>query len=71
MLLNIQGSGYHLYDPEIVTNDLLDNKGEIYFCSGNLSCNAIETFEKQHQCNPFCEMLNLPVFDTQDKNDDE
>ena len=36
MLLDIQGSGYSLYDPEIATADLID-EGEVFFCCGNLS----------------------------------
>jgi len=36
MLLDIQGSGYCLYDPEIATNELMDaNTMEFYFCCGN------------------------------------
>ena len=70
MLLDIQGSAYHLYDPEIATNDLLDNDGEIFFCSGNLSCDAISMFERQHKCSQFCALLNLPVLEIRDKNDE-
>lgn len=71
MLLDIQGCAYHLYNPDIATNDPLDNDGEIYFCSGNLSIDAIKMFGKQHKCNPFCEMLNLPVFEIRDVNKDK
>lgn len=38
MVLDIQGSGYKLYDPEIVTADLMvegDTSAEVYFCAGN------------------------------------
>ena len=48
MLLDIQGSMYKLYDPEIATNDLTD-KDELYFCSGNLSVLAIGTFRKESE----------------------
>ena len=47
MLLDIQGSMYSLYDPEIATallNDDLDNTGEVYFCAGNLSHLGINKF---------------------------
>lgn len=71
MLLDIQGSVYHLYDQETATNDMLDSDGEIYFCSGNLSSDDIEMFEMQHKCNRFCEMLNLPVFEIRHANEDE
>ena len=33
MLLDIQGSRYSLYDPEIATADLID-EGEVFFCCG-------------------------------------
>ncbi|KAJ7365535.1 hypothetical protein OS493_005647 [Desmophyllum pertusum] len=61
MLLDIQGSGYQLYDPEIATTELFcENKSEIYFCCGNLSTIAIGEFSKKHKCNMYCEMLELP-----------
>ncbi|CAH3133506.1 unnamed protein product [Pocillopora meandrina] len=46
MLLDIQGSFFKLYDPEIATTDLLVNdasldSNEVNFCAGNLSCIAI------------------------------
>ena len=46
MLLNIQGSMYNLYDPEIATSELLDG-GEIYFFFGKSirACN-FELFER-------------------------
>jgi len=31
MFLDVQGSGYSLYDPEIATADLID-EGEVFFC---------------------------------------
>ena len=61
MLLDLQGSGYSLYDPEIATSDLFDDDGEAYFCAGNMATDAIDKFFKQHICNKFCEMLNLDV----------
>jgi hypothetical protein len=62
MLLDIQGSMFNLYDPEIATaelNDELDDSGEFYFCAGNLSCLSISIFNTEHKCNQFCAMLNL------------
>ena len=41
MLLDIQGSMYNLYNPEIAASELFDGEAEIYFCSGNLSKLAI------------------------------
>lgn len=62
LLVDIQGSRYHLYDPEIATKDLYDaedEEAEIYFCCGNLASVAIDTFMKNHVCNKYCEMLDL------------
>ena len=56
MLLDIQGSGYSLYDPEIATADLID-AGEVFFCCGNLSSTSIDTFKKDHLCNKYCDMV--------------
>ena len=46
MLLDVQGSFFKLYDPEIATTDLLVNdasldSNKVNFCAGNLSCIAI------------------------------
>jgi hypothetical protein len=68
MILDIQGSGYSLYDPEISTSkrevdySKSSNVGdEAYFCAGNLSIVGINEFKKQHICNTFCEMMELSV----------
>eukprot|EP00794_Sanderia_malayensis_P002045 gene2045-2324_t len=58
MLVDIQGVGYHLCDPEIATRDLIEY-GEVNFCAGNLSLYAIDTFCRQHICNNFCKMIGL------------
>ena len=58
MVLDIQGSGFKLYDPEIVTTDLME-KGEVYFCAGNLSTISITNFAEKHVCNKFCKMIKL------------
>ena len=44
MLLDIQGSSFELYDPEITTTDLLvsDASLDVNFCAGNLSSIAAE-----------------------------
>ncbi|KAK6178623.1 hypothetical protein SNE40_011155 [Patella caerulea] len=63
MVVDIQGSEYKLYDPEIATSILNEVKdgldGEVFFCMGNLSSMAIENFLKQHMCNTYCTMLGL------------
>lgn len=49
ILLDLQGSGFDLYDPEIATASLLDEEdGEVYFCAGNLTNVAIEIFFTIH-----------------------
>lgn len=64
MLLDIQGSSYTLYDPEIATLDLVSSGevlgiDEIFFCPGNLSKVGIQQFVAQHKCNDYCKMLQL------------
>lgn len=60
MVVNIQGNGYSLCDPEIVSADLRDpNDNTILSCSGNLSYSAIEKFKEVHVCNQYCTLLKL------------
>lgn len=60
VVLDIQGTGCKLYDPEIATEQLFDeHDNSIYFCSGNLSQTAIDTFMTEHVCNKYCDMLDL------------
>ena len=59
MLLDIQGSGFTLYDPEIATEELRDDSGEIYFCAGNTSSFGIKKFLEEHICNKYCDMLDI------------
>ena len=64
MILDIQGSGFTLYDPEISTAELIDgDTEELYFCCGNCSCIGIEAFLKSHKCNEYCELIGLPLCD--------
>ena len=58
MVVDIQGSGCNLYNPEIASIDLLDN-GKVMFCVGNLSKTAIEGFTMDHQCNKYCQLVGL------------
>ena len=61
-VLDIQGSIYILYDPEIVTTDLMeksDTSHGVYFCAGNLSTMSIESFADNHVCNKFRKMMEL------------
>ena len=62
MLLDIQGSFYQLYDPEIATVDMRNtnsDNAEIYFCCGNLSTIAINKFLEEHTCNAYCKSMKL------------
>ena len=60
MLLDIQGSEFTLYDPEIATEEIMDKEHhEIYFCCGNCSTVAIAAFLSDHVCNEYCEMMDL------------
>lgn len=60
MVLDIQGVGYSLSDPEIATSELLGSAdNSIFFCYGNLSSQAIYKFKEEHICNRFCDLLEL------------
>ena len=60
MVVDIQGKGYGLCDPEIASADLRDaDDNTILFCSGNLSYSAIEKFNEVHVCNQYCTLLKL------------
>ena len=56
MLLDIQGSRYSLYDPEIATADIID-EGEVFFCCVNLSSTSIDRFNNDHICNKYRDMV--------------
>ena len=62
LLLDMQGVGYRLADPEIATSGLVgdDQSSESYFCTGNLRDYAIKSFSNEHVCNKFCAAANLP-----------
>ena len=57
LLVDLQGSGNGLFDPEIVKVDLFDNN-ELLFCAGNLSITAIDNFISNHKCNRFFSYWN-------------
>ena len=60
MVLDIQDIGNVLRDPEIATEDIVDIDGKFLFCLGNLATNAIQAFPGAHECNAYCEAVNLP-----------
>lgn len=60
MVLDIQGTGYGLCDPEVASTKLLDDDSQtILFCCGNLSTQAIEQFLSEHKCNKYCALLGI------------
>ena len=60
MVLDIQGTGYSLYDPEIASTKLLDDDQKtVLFCFGNLSTEAIEQFLSEHRCKKYCSLLGI------------
>ena len=61
MLLDIQGCGSCLFDPEIASKVL--EPSNMLFCTGNLSKNAIENFTANHKCNDYCHLLQLTEFE--------
>ena len=58
MVVDMQGSGHSLYDPEIASKDLRDGE-EMLFSTGNLSTMAINNFVDNHVCNEYCTLLGL------------
>ena len=58
MVVDIQGSGCNLYDPEVATYDTSDDN-QILFCAGNLAGIAINNFIGHHKCNRFCNLVGL------------
>ena len=58
-VLDIQGSGYTLNNPEIASEELVDDDGNYQFCTGNLSTAAIKHFFKICKCNKYCALLKL------------
>ena len=67
ILVDIQGSGNDMFDPEIASVDLFseekEGEKEIMYCTGNLTKMAIKKFISQHKCNLFCELAGLNELD--------
>ena len=60
MVLDIQGTGYSLYDPEIASTKILDDDQKaVLFCFGNLSTEAIEQFLSEHRCKKYCSLVGI------------
>ena len=57
MVVDMQGSGYVSFDPEIASRELLDGE-EVLVSAGNLSITAITTFIENHSdCNLYCTLF--------------
>ena len=60
MLVDIQGAGYNLTDPEIASlTGAFNDENNFLFCAGNYSKEAFTNFFKAHKCNAFCNLLKL------------
>ena len=59
MLLDVQGSGYILYDPEIATASDGIDESNLKFMLGNLAFDACWNFTNVHSCIKYCKMLQL------------
>ena len=46
--------------PEIATEDMVDIDDEFLFCLVNLATSAIQAFLGAHECNAYCEVVNIP-----------
>ena len=61
MVMDIQGSGHHLFDPEIASRNLLhEDDDEFLFTTGNLADTAITNLIENHDCSKYCTLLDLP-----------
>ena len=60
MIVDLQGVGFSLCDPEIASSELkAPESDDILFCCGNLTTKAIEKFTECHTCNKYCDLLQL------------
>ena len=60
LLLDLQGVGHNLCDPEIATSSMLQNgQNEQLFCAGYLQDDVFESFSAHHVCNMYCRLLSL------------
>ncbi|EDO40721.1 predicted protein, partial [Nematostella vectensis] len=59
LIVDLQGSGHTLYDPEIASRDHTKD-GKFLFAAGNLSQTAMDNFLAQHrEFNMYCKLLEL------------
>ena len=53
MVVDIQGCGVRLFDPEVECSQVKSESEGKLFCAGNLNNHAIDKFVEQHKCNAF------------------
>ena len=59
LLVDLHGSMFKLYDPEIATSEFTSDTDESYFCAGNLSQVSNDNCFKTHECNKHCKLMRL------------
>lgn len=66
MITNLQGVGYRLFNPEITTQTIVEEKIDkskmlvkYLFCVGNLSPTAFENFQREHVCTKYFFKLEM------------
>ena len=59
MLVDIQGAGMKLCDPEIASSELLSEDQQYLYCAGNMSLQPIGNFVKNLSCNRYCKAVQL------------
>ncbi|XP_046849837.1 LOW QUALITY PROTEIN: myosin heavy chain kinase B-like [Xenia sp. Carnegie-2017] len=60
MVVDIQGNGHKLFDPEIASSDLFDNSQKLLFSIGNLVTMAHDNFLYNHKCNELKPLVLKP-----------
>ena len=69
-LVDIQGCGYELCDPQIASvQSLVGTKNYFRFSIGNMSTEALLNFKTEHECNRFCKLANLEDMNEMYKQD--
>ena len=77
LLVDLQGSGYRLYDHEIATPKETESKSdsnERSFCGGNLNEMVFDNFFSDHNCKFIAKCFPSPsevLFSDEDEKDDK
>ena len=62
MVLDVQGAGLNLYDPEIASAELTDGDTSLHFCNGSLAEGTIKNFFAKHKCNLYLGSCSLSCY---------